>query len=169
MRCNKVSISVLFMIVVVDNNKETATKMKWNKVKLYKNFFPEPNSINSNLRKTTTTTKKNIFMYIKWCTVHWDGTYSCSRLCLNVSRYRSRKFRRISTVSFSWRLFDSSAGSNSAVSVMKQKKKNKWKSNILSSFCASWECLRAGNRMKEKNCNTQKKRHKKCSSSNLKE
>lgn len=45
-----------------------------------------------------------------------EDTYSWSRLCLNVSLYRSRKFLRMSTVSFSCRLFDSSAGNKRAVS-----------------------------------------------------
>lgn len=52
-----------------------------------------------------------------------NSTYSWSRLCLNESLYLSRKFLRISVVSFSCRLFDSSAGNRSAVSI-------KWKEEI---------------------------------------
>lgn len=52
-------------------------------------------------------------------------TYSWSRLCLNVSLYRSRKFLLMSVVSFSCRLFDSSAGNNNAISVTKKKIKHR--------------------------------------------
>lgn len=45
-------------------------------------------------------------------------TYSWSRLCLNVSLYLSRRFLRMSIVSFSCRLFDSSAGKSKAISVI---------------------------------------------------
>lgn len=54
-------------------------------------------------------------------------THSCSLLCLNESVYRNLRFRLISLVSFSCRLFDNSAGKRSAISVNKVDKKKEYK------------------------------------------
>lgn len=51
-------------------------------------------------------------------------THSCSLLCLNESVYRILRFRLISLVSFSCRLFDNSAGKRSAISVNEIEKRN---------------------------------------------
>lgn len=47
----------------------------------------------------------------------FNDTYSLSRLCLYVSTYRNLRFRLMSVVSFSRRLFENSDGSSIAVSI----------------------------------------------------
>lgn len=60
------------------------------------------------------------------------ATYSWSRLCLKLSLYLNRKFLRMSIVSFSCRLFDSSAGNRRAISRRKM-----WKDSYFIMFKVS--------------------------------